>query len=320
MIYKLKVAVLRGGPGLEYESSMNTGSYVLKNLSSEKYVVYDVSISRNGDWFLNGILISPEKLLGRIDLVFNALKGEYSRGKIQRMLDDFGIPYTGPKTLSSALATNKFLAKKIYQDNGIKTPYHVLFKKEDYDRKKAHQVFREMPAPFVVKPVNMDISFGVDLAYTLEELINLIEGNLELSDMVLVEEYIRGKEVVCGVIDNFREKKNYTFLPTEIKKNKSFLCNLSKLNNDFELIIPTDLSYDQKEKIKKITIEAHNALDLGHYSHSDFIITNKGEVYLLETNFIPDIQEGSVLERILEASGTNLSEFIEHLIQSARKY
>src|SRR3989344_4025869 len=87
MVHKLKIAVLRGGPGYEYESSMKMGSYILKNLSNNKYVVYDVSISRDGDWFLNGIVVRPEKILMRIDLVFNAVKGNYAKGRLQKMLD-----------------------------------------------------------------------------------------------------------------------------------------------------------------------------------------------------------------------------------------
>ena len=320
MVHKLKIAVLRGGPGYEYESSMKMGSYILKNLSNNKYVVYDVSISRDGDWFLNGIVVRPEKILMRIDLVFNAVKGNYAKGRLQKMLDDFAVPYTGSGALSSAISTNKFLAKKIFEKNGMKTPYHSLLRKENYNRALVHKIFREIPAPFIVKPVDSDISFGVDMAYTLEELIHLIEGNLEMSDAVLVKEYIRGKEIVCGVIKDFRGITHYTFLPTEIKRNKPFLCNLSKLNNDFDLLIPTELDTDKKNRIKQLAIDAHESLDLGDYSHSDFIVSNRGDIYLLETNIIPDIQEGSVLEKMLEASGSSLSELIEHLVQITRRY
>ena len=92
----IRVGVVRGGPGHEYEVSLKTGQSVLKYLAPEKYQVKDILITRDGTWHVNGLETTPDRLTPQVDLIFNALHGEYGEdGEIQALLDDLGIPYTG---------------------------------------------------------------------------------------------------------------------------------------------------------------------------------------------------------------------------------
>ncbi len=119
---KIRIGVLRGGPSSEYEVSLKTGSSVLNNLP-EKYSPVDIFIDKKGGWYIQGIPHEPHEAFKKVDAIFNALHGEYGEdGNVQKILDTFSIPYTGSKTVSSAIGMNKALAKNIFKSHGIKTP------------------------------------------------------------------------------------------------------------------------------------------------------------------------------------------------------
>lgn len=112
---KIRVGVIRGGPSSEYGVSLKTGSEVLKYLSTDKYLPIDILIDRQGKWHWWGLPTTPDKIASRVDLVFNALHGEYGEdGEVQSILDDLGIPYSGSGQLASALGMNKAMAKNIF--------------------------------------------------------------------------------------------------------------------------------------------------------------------------------------------------------------
>src|ERR1035437_2597248 len=128
---RIKVAVLRGGPGLEHDISLKTAKNILANLS-DKYIPTDIFIAKDGLWYLDGVVISPAKLFKNIDVVFNAMHGEYGGdGKVQQLMDNFGVKYTGSKALASALGINKVLAKDIFTKANLKTPVYKIIRKSD---------------------------------------------------------------------------------------------------------------------------------------------------------------------------------------------
>ena len=119
---KKKVGVLRGGPSSEYEVSLKTGKSVIDNLA-DRYEVLDIFIDKEGTWHYLGAPITPEKVFKKVDVIFNALHGAYGEdGTVQKLLDTFGVPYTGSTALASAVGMNKVLSKQIYKNNKLKTP------------------------------------------------------------------------------------------------------------------------------------------------------------------------------------------------------
>jgi len=314
------VGVLRGGPSSEYDVSLKTGATVLRNLP-EPYVPADIFISKDGDWHVAGIARAPERALKGIDVVFNALHGEYGEdGKVQQILEGFAVPYTGSGVLSSALAMNKILAKKTFVNNGIKTPYHMTVRREQMNPSLAREIFMSFPQPSVIKPASGGSSIGVTVAYTIDDLIESLNNAFLYSDSVLIEEYISGREATCGVIDNFREQKIYSLMPTEIldKTNSDIWGYDSKYSQDLhEIRTPGNFSSDEKSQIQAIAKLTHDVLGLRHYSRADFIIHPKRGVYLLEVNTLPGLTETSLFPHALEASGSNLPEFFDHAIQLA---
>ncbi len=318
---KLNVAVLRGGPSSEYDVSLKTGSSVLKNMP-EKYKTHDILISKDGIWHRDGMERSPERALAHIDVVFNALHGQYGEdGKVQKLLDNLGIPYTGSGAMASSVGMNKVLSKKIFERENIKTPFYKTVKASDNIEDVVAYAFKNFFLPFIVKPASAGSSVGVTLVKNFQQLDDAILNAFQHSDTVIMEEYIRGREATCGVVENFRNEKIYSLLPIEIihPKEHDFFNYDAKYGGKTQEICPANFSPDEKAEIQRLACQAHKALGLRHYSRSDFIVTPRRGVYILESNTLPGLTEQSLLPKSLEAIGCVFSDFLDHLIMLAQQ-
>ncbi len=290
------MAVLRGGPSQGYTQSLQTGSNVLSILREleEQYEPLDIFISREGEWHRGGLVLKPEQALHDADVVWNALHGEYGEdGQIQRILETLQLPYTGSEAVPSALSHNKHLAKDLYRRHSLPTPEFELVTEENFNDEKLVHIFRNFLHPVVVKPADGVHSIGVKLAHSFHELKEAIQEAFKHSSKVLVEEHVRGTVVTCTVVENARGEELYALIPTGNRTSE-------------ENILLTEMS-------KK----AHEALGLRHYSSSDFIITPKGKIYILETNSLPTVHTESPIYESLKATGWKAVHFINHLTELA---
>lgn len=320
-MHKIRVGVLRGGPSSEYDVSLKTGHTVLNNLSTEKYHPHDIFISKDGVWHLEGLEKTPGEILKKVDVVFNAMHGEYGEdGKVQAILDNFGIPYTGSGSLASALGMNKILAKQIFLSSGIKTPLHVTLNIRDNGlENQIMSIFKKFPMPVVVKPSATGSSVGVSVAHDFFELNEAIQKASQYSSDILIEEFIRGKEATCGVLNHFRGEHTYALLPVEIippPKNGFFDFD-AKYSGGSQEVCPGNFTDDEKKEIQRLAVLAHKALDLKHYSRSDFIVSPKRGIYILEVNTLPGLTEQSLYPKSLKAVGSSVPEFLDHIITLA---
>jgi D-alanine-D-alanine ligase len=317
---KLNVAVLRGSPSREYLTSLASGAHVLQHLP-ERYRGHDIFISRDGEWHRDGATRTPDRALAGMDVVINALHGDYGEdGKVQKLLHHFGIPYTGSDALSSAVAMNKLLAKKTLAANGIKSPYHILVRAEDNIPEKIEYIFHHFFAPFIVKPADASSSVGITLVKSFAETEQAILDALDVSDAVLVEEFVRGKEATCGVIDGFRGQKIYTLLPVEIVHPGAGPFNHAiKRNGISEERYPASFSDQEKEEIQNLARLAHQALGLRHYSHSDFIVTPRRGIYILEVNTLPSLAPGRAFAQFARDYRQFDAGILDHIIRLARE-
>lgn len=318
-MHKPVVAVLRGGPSSEYEVSLQSGSAVLQHMP-EKYQALDVLIDKEGVWHISGVPRSIDYVLSRSDVVFNAMHGEYGEdGQIQAILDAHHSKYTGPRRVGAAIAMNKMLTKDRFKNAGLLVPKHAHVTTEGA-REKIFEVFRTYTLPVVVKPVGAGSSVGIALAKSFKELNEAVLRALETWPEVLVEEYVPGIELTCGVIENFREQSYYATLPVEIRppKERSFFDYEAKYTGITEEICPARISSADKARIQEAAILAHKVVDAGQYSRADFILSPKG-LYVLETNTLPGLTPESLLPKPLVAVGCSMTHFLEHLIEDARR-
>jgi len=329
----IKVGVIRGGMSGEYEVSLASGAQVLSHLRSDimkdKYSAVDIFIDRDGIWHINGIPISMEKVASKVDVIINALHGDYGEdGEVQKLLEQWHIPYTGSGPESSAIGYNKFLSKQEFKKLGINTPAHMLFPvyQDDFDgprdryaQKKAREVWERLPPPWIVKPLTGGSSMGVHVCKTFQSLVDAFEEGVNEKVSILVEEFIRGKEATVGVINNFRNKEIYSLPPIEIRipKTSTFFDNEVKYNGQSQEICPGNFTREEKIELERLASLIHTGLNLDHYSRSDFIIHPKKGIYALEVNTLPGLTGESLMPKALNAVGSNLPEFIEHLINLA---
>lgn len=319
MHHKLRVGVLRGGPSSEYDVSLKTGGAVLKHLP-EKFISHDIFISKDGTWHRDGIERTPRRALHHIDVVFNALHGEFGEdGKIQRILDTLGVPYTGSGTLASSIGMNKVLTKKAFAQHGIRTPYHTVIRRSDNLQEKVTHAFERYMLPIVVKPATSGSSLGVTIVKSFSSLKDAFLHALKYSDTILMEEYIRGKEATCGVVEHLRGEPIYTLFPTEIlhPEEHEFFNYEAKYSGNAREICPGNFSTHEKAELQRLAKHVHEALGLKHYSRTDFIVSPSRGIYVLEVNTLPGLTPESLLPKSLEASGFTFPEFLDHLVMLA---
>jgi len=319
---RIQVSMLRGGPSGAYDISLKTGNTALNYLPDEKYDVQDILISRNGEWFKRGLPTTPSKVLHASDVVLNAMHGEYGEdGAVQMTLDAHGIPYTGSGTFSSRLAMNKGRTRDALRGvDGIKMPqYVVLIEDESEDLKAVSQrIFQKFGPSYIVKPLRGGSSVGVHFANSLVELPDALSRAFYESDSVIVEQLINGREVTCGVIEDFRGEDLYVLPTIEIKteSGKNFLEYDDKHSGAYRRECPGAFTQEQKDIISRASQSAHRELGLSQYSRSDFIVSPHG-VYYLETNSLPDLSEESLFKTSIDAVGSNMTEFLDHIVTLA---
>jgi D-alanine-D-alanine ligase len=338
----IRVGVVRGGPSNEYNVSLKTGGSVISHLLGDKlnqfYKPIDILIDKDGVWHKNGLPTTIESIFHSVDVIFNAMHGEYGEdGKIQQVLDQWNIPYTGSRAFPSALGFNKALAKEQFNILGIKTPAHILIPAylEDIDatplltgesarykyaERKAHEILGKISPPWIVKPLSGGSSVGMHLCKTFPELEDALLQIVNSDSSILIEEFIEGKEATVGVIENFRGKDIYILPPIEIRipKTSTFFDYDAKYSGQTQEICPGNFSRDEKEELEKIAGIIHTGLNLSHYSRSDFIIHPKKGIYALEVNTLPGLTSESLIPKALIAVGSDLPEFIDHLIKLAK--
>lgn len=315
---KLRVGVMRGGLGSEYNISLRTGGNVLGALAGDKYEPHDILITKTGEWHIDGVPITPAKLSQHVDVVFNALHGEFGEdGKVQKILDLFNIPYTGSTSLPSAIGMNKELAKKYFAAVGIKVPRGLVVARGEEVSDVVLRVEAALRAPWVVKPLSGGSSVGLSLAHTPRELIPAIEGALAYSEKALIEEYVRGREITLGVVDSAGGVGSYATPPLEILLPEGALFDYNqKYKNASHPVGPARMSDTERRALEETALLAHAHLGARHYACYDFIMTDEGPC-LLEVNTLPGLTSTSLLPQSLALNGLLLPEFVDYVLTLA---
>ncbi len=303
------MAVLFGGPSIEHDVSLLSGEAVRQALDKTKYEVLPVLVSRAGRWS-----VEPEELKDQVDLIFNALKGEYGEdGTLQQFLRELNLPYVGSGVLPSALTLNKDLTAKLLRANGIQTPKSVLIEKWPVG-----EIELDFDLPAIVKPVNRGSSLGVSLVRREEELFPAIEKALNLSRQALIQEYLLGREIICLVLDDAIEAAIPLPLVEVVPGLRGFYDHYSKRQpGAVGLIAPAEVSREEGDLIQGIALAIHQMLDPSGILEIDFIKVEAGEPYVLEVNTVPSFADHGPLVQAAKAHGLTLAELLERMIEKA---
>lgn len=322
---KKNIAIVAGGFSSESEISLKSAAVVKKYLNPDLYNCYIINITEN-HWIAEvdnqkinidkndfSMTISKHKIT--FDAVFNAIHGSPGEnGLLPSYFEMLRIPYTGPSPLAAALTFNKWFCNTFLQQAGIHCALSVIVKKgEAY---KTENVLSKTGLPCFVKPNNGGSSFGVTKVKKTEELEAAIHKALEHDCETIIESFLEGKEVTCGV---YKYKGKTMALPiTEIISNNEFFDYAAKYKGESAEITPANISNRLSDEVQKITTNAFDVLGLKSFARIDFIIVNEKPI-LLEVNTVPGLSEQSIVPQQVKASGMELSVFFDLLVKEELK-
>ena len=299
---KKKILIISGGISKERIISLDTGKQVAKELLKNNYIV---KITEPNFQLLE--LVKSFKP----NIIFNALHGQFGEdGYIQSILETTGIPYTHSGVISSALAMDKELSKKIFMKNNILTPKYILY---SFDKTKTNLIKiieNKLKFPVVVKPLNEGSSVNVFIC-TKSNLIKKIKL-LKNYKKIIIEKFIPGREIQAAIIGS---KKLGAI---ELKPKRQFYDYQAKYNLKARTqhIIPVDLSNNDYNKIMNIAKKAHTLIGCRGVTRSDFKFFN-GKFYLLEINTQPGMTSLSLVPEIAKYHGINFIKLLELILRDA---
>ncbi len=318
---KIRVAILRGGLSDEYKISLWTGASVLENIDRTRFEPLDVVIAQNGEWLLNGRAHLPEHILNSVDVVFIALHGQYGEdGRLQKLIERCGVPYTGSKPFPSSVAFNKVLTKNFLRDTHVKVAPHVHVTRDSLqDIGRISEKIADAFGPqYIIKPINSGSSIGTMMVKNPALLPQALSDSLSRFEEVMVEVRIPGREATCGVVNRYRDHEIYALPPIEIvpPATADFFTDAVKYSGETREYCPSRFNHDIKNEIEEISKFVHQTLNLSQYSRSDFIVADDG-IYFLEVNTLPGLTTESLFPKAIQAVGGTYPDFITHLLTDA---
>ncbi|NOY52463.1 MAG: D-alanine--D-alanine ligase [Deltaproteobacteria bacterium] len=293
----MQVGVLMGGASSEREVSLKSGTAVLQALRKKGYKAVSLDAAEN--------LVSLIRRHG-IEVAFICLHGKAGEdGTVQGLLEVLGIPYTGSGVKSSAVAMDKILTKKLLRYHGIPTPDFVVIE----ERRKRYS---GIPYPAVVKPADEGSTIGIARVATFRELQEAVGQALAYSDQVLVEQYVPGREVTVGILDQ-------TPLPVvEVRPAGGFYDFAAKYESgDTEYLVPAPLSPAVTRKVQQAALRVHRLIGCSGVSRVDLILAKGMRPSVLEVNTIPGMTATSLLPKAAQAAGIPFGELVERILETA---
>lgn len=326
-----KVLILFGGNSSEHYVSCKSCESIVSNIDDELFDYEIVGIDFDNTWykfkddllFLNDGSWKDAKIekidniidyVKQFDVVFPITHGKNGEdGKLQGMLELFGIPFVGCKTLASAICMDKEMSKIVFNDIKIKQVPYVTINK-DYNLK---DIIDELGLPLIVKPANGGSSIGISKANNKRELNKAIKLAKKYDEKVIIERFIKARELEVAVLEN---KENIICSsPGEINSANEFYDYDAKyVNESSYTIIPDDLPKDVLSKINEYAMTIFNKLGLKGYARIDFFYDEENrEVYINEVNTLPGFTSISMYPKLMENEGIYYTDLITTLINNA---
>jgi D-alanine-D-alanine ligase len=300
----LTLGVLYGGPSSEREVSIQSGRNVSLALSSAGHDVHQV--------LLDGSFTSKDAQALGIDAAFLAVHGEFGEdGRLQAILEDADIPYTGSGVDASSLAFDKVLAKRAFEKANLRTPVWMSFDISEVKRAATVTGMYLVP-PLVVKPAAGGSSLGVSIVHKERQIIPAINKAFEFGDTVVVERFIQGRELTVGIVGG-------KALPiAELKVASEFYdYNAKYEDNRTRIVCPAELAPETAQKVQEAALAAHKALGCCDLSRTDIILDEAGLPWILEVNTLPGMTSHSLLPKAAAAAGITFTQLCEELLRLA---
>ena len=286
---RLRIAVLMGGPSAEREVSLQSGKMVAEALRPSGAIVIPVVVE------------GPEFAVpANTDVAFIALHGTFGEdGQVQRILEERGVTFTGSDAEASARAFDKSVAKEYFLAAGIPTP-------ATFDE------LSEVKFPVVVKPARQGSSVGITVVRHREELATACAKARSFDERIVIEQFIRGRELTVGILGN-RE------LPiVEIRTPSGFFGYHEKYTaGAAEEVVPAPLDSMLTIQTQRYARLAHERLGCRDFSRVDLMLSDRGELFVLEVNTIPGMTQNSLLPKAAKAARIEMTDLCVRMVEMA---
>lgn len=319
---KKKVAIVYGGYSSEYKISEKSARVIFEYVNRERFDPYMVEITAKS-WHVNfkGGGVSPidknkftylsDEVEYRFDIAFITIHGTPGEdGKLQSYFDMIGLKYINSGSFGSALTFNKWACNSFLRAFGIATAKAILIRKGESPN--TFEIADEIGFPCFIKPNGAGSSFGISKVNTLMDMPNAIAKAFEEDDEVVVEAFISGREITCGLYHDGEEI--IPLPPTEIISDNEFFDYEAKYKGESQEITPAEISDEWTQLIQNTSKSIYRRLGLKGLARIDFMVNEQGVPYLIEVNTTPGMSEQSIVPQQIRAAGKNLETVISQLI------
>lgn len=299
---KKRIGVMMGGLSREREISLRTGKAILRALTEKGYQALAIDVSQD---------IAETLIKEKIDIAFIALHGRFGEdGTIQGMLELMRIPYTGSGVLASALALHKIMAKKFFLCENIPTPTYEVFQREEIEKNPPRTT--SLPLPLVVKPAREGSTIGVSIVRKEEELVPALKEAGKYDEEILVEEFMKGKEITVGILEDIP-------LPIiEIAPKSGFYDYHSKYTKgETEYIIPARIPREKYLYAQEVSLKAFQVLGCSGCARVDLMTDEDGNPFVIDVNTMPGMTETSLLPKAAGYAGISFEDLVERILLGA---
>ena len=319
------IAILTGGDSAEYDISILSAKTVLQHLNPELFNSYIIHLKNDKfTTYIKNLKIEVDKSNFtfeienkriNFDAIFMAIHGSPAEnGLIQPYFDNLNIPYTSCNAEVSAITFNKYECNKKLKEFGFRCATSFLYKQEDNNIEK--EIIDIVKLPCFVKPNEAGSSFGISKVKKEEDLTKAIDGALKYDSKVLIEQFLDGIEISCGVFTN---KNNIQSLPiTEIVTENEFFDYQAKYEGKSQEITPARISKELTIEIQKLTTDIYKAMKLSGICRIDYIIVNE-KPYIIEINTIPGLTEESIIPQQVKSANLKLSVIFESCLVNSKE-
>lgn len=305
-----KIVVVMGGPSTEAEVSRRSGTAILEALKAKGYNADGLEL--NPATFANDIKASGA------EFVFNALHGKFGEdGIIQGTLEMMGIPYTGSGVMAAAVTMDKVATKRFFMAEGIPTPKaHTYFRYEFKKRDLTGEILQEFSVPVVVKASSQGSSIGVVIVEKAEELEAALSEAFKYDREVLVEEFIKGRELTVAVWGNEEKQEALPIIEITTVTGRYDYVTKYKVGASTH-IIPAPIPEEVTKKVKEIAIRAFAVCGCSGMARVDFMLGEDNQPYAIEVNTIPGMTETSLVPDAGRAAGIEFPELCARILAMA---
>ena len=319
------IAILTGGYSAEYNISILSANTVLKHLNPDLFKGYIINL-KNDKFTVtikeikievdkSNFTFEVENKLISFDAIFMALHGSPAEnGLIQPYFDNLNIPYTSCNAEVSALTFNKYECNKKLKQLGFSCATSFLYIKGDNIIEQ--KIIDRVKLPCFVKPNGAGSSFGISKVNKKEDLTKAINIALQHDNKVIIEQFIDGIEISCGV---YTKKNNIQALPiTEIVTENEFFDYQAKYEGKSQEITPARISKKLTIEVQKLTTDIYKSMELSGICRIDYIIMNE-KPYIIEINTIPGLTEESIIPQQVKSANLKLSLIFKNCLIDNKK-